>query len=478
MKTHATQTDGRGRGALRHLDNERGMLLVIVMVVTLVLATLAASTLVNSFLERSLAKNQNYASIALQSAEGGVAAGLTWVRENQALLPASSPWADNANWPKTLTRTLPGGGGYRVTMRFKRTWYDYNGNGNCSDPGESSGYHDGAPDIPDDGTHGGGMTCPGKVVLYNSAASTTVGGFGFPQALYHNANEGYPIIEIDAVGFYGTAATYSSYREILTDVARNKIDLQVEGAITARGPVTQSGSGYADGHNFNEAGTAASATCPDAPAVVVDQGLTAPAPSANCQNIPGGNAKGLYGAAGDCTAVYDPTAPGNRPLGTNPWDTLGISQVDFNAMFTTTSTLAAMPGTATNPAYVWQTADLHVTGGNGYGILVVHNPNFDPVQWAAQCPGGATGAGYCVAGNGPATFFMNGNCTYTGVVIADQILRVNGNATTVGALISIGGVNVSGDVTGNWSAKYSCDAINKALGGFGYGTKVSWHRVR
>ena len=44
--------------------------------------------------------------------------------------------------------------------------------------------------------------------------------------------------------------------------------------------------------------------------------------------------------------------------------------------------------------------------------------------------------------------------------------------------VAPGGVSVDGDVTGNWSAKYSCDAIENALGGFGYGTRVAWHRLR
>jgi hypothetical protein len=55
---------------------------------------------------------------------------------------------------------------------------------------------------------------------------------------------------------------------------------------------------------------------------------------------------------------------------------------------------------------------------------------------------------------------------------------VNGTFDAIGAIISNGGVTVDGDVTGNFSAKYSCDAINLALGGFGYGTRLAWHRLR
>jgi hypothetical protein len=154
-------------------------------------------------------------------------------------------------------------------------------------------------------------------VLYNSCAQGTDNCFGFPDALYDTAGSGFPIIEIDSVGTYGNA----SYRQIALDVARNKIDIQAEGAITARGPISVSGSGYVDGHNFNSAGTAlapGAGECADQPAITVDAGLTAPTAAANCGNVPGGNAKGAYGEPGNCTQVYDPTAPGKRPLETTP----------------------------------------------------------------------------------------------------------------------------------------------------------------
>ena len=73
MKTQMRTAAGRGRRGPH--AGEGGFLLVMVMVVMLVLSTIAASTLINSFLERSLAKNQNYASIALQAADGGACGG-------------------------------------------------------------------------------------------------------------------------------------------------------------------------------------------------------------------------------------------------------------------------------------------------------------------------------------------------------------------------------------------------------------------
>ena len=110
MKNRMRTKKRGGRLPLPRLGNERGMLLVIVMVIMLVVASLAASSLLNSFLEKSLSENQNYASIALQAADGGLADGMTWIRENKSALPSSAPWLDAGGnvWVKTITGRLGG----------------------------------------------------------------------------------------------------------------------------------------------------------------------------------------------------------------------------------------------------------------------------------------------------------------------------------------------------------------------------------
>ena len=106
MKAHRLPASPKKVPCLPDLRDQRGMLLVMVMIVMLVVTSLAAAGMVNSLLERNLAKNQNYGSLALQAAEAGIADGITWLNVNQGLLPAAAPWADNANWPKTISRNL------------------------------------------------------------------------------------------------------------------------------------------------------------------------------------------------------------------------------------------------------------------------------------------------------------------------------------------------------------------------------------
>lgn len=520
MKNRKDMKKGRGRLPLPHphphLGNERGMLLVITMVIMLVVASLAASSLINSFLEKSLSENQNYASIALQAADGGLADGMTWIRENKSALPSSFPWLDGDGkvWVQTVTGSLASGGQYQTMLRFKREWFDYDGDGDCVGPGESSGYVDGdgqtpaanCDDLPEDSL--GDVHKGGEYVLYNSCVNAVDQCWGFADSLYHDADDGYPIIEIYSQGFYSpnpavVSLEYASVREIAADVARNRIDIQVEGAITARGDVTVGGSGYVDGDNFNIAGDATSGSCPGLPAVVVDEGL-APDASLACDadndpgNPPTGNPKGTFGPD-PCAVTFVSTDPGKRPLGTSPWDIMGIDKTDFEGIFNVNDPpVDGFTGTEANPTYEWHKGDVHVNGGSGFGILVVHNENFNPEVYEVSDPTSALYMNAAILAAdpalykteadsshvdydpsyAPATLQLNGTADFTGVIIADQMLRVNGTFTLVGGLVSIGGVNVDGDVTGNFNAKYSCDAIEAALGGFGYGTRLNWHRIR
>ena len=62
---------------LPYLRDEEGMILVITLVVFLVLSSIAATNIINAYLEKSLARNQHYATISLNAADAGIDYGLT-----------------------------------------------------------------------------------------------------------------------------------------------------------------------------------------------------------------------------------------------------------------------------------------------------------------------------------------------------------------------------------------------------------------
>lgn len=491
MKKNGTsRSPARARsGGLRApLRNEGGFLLVIAMIIMLVVSTLAAANLINAMLERSLAKNQNYASLALQAAEAGIADGLTWLNTNGALLPSASPWADTADWPREysanpminraitrdLSRDLNGDGdiddpgeklgSYRVTMRFKREWFDYNGDGDCTDPGESSAYSDGcdvngdgdcadagevAVQIPDNGDHDAGTTClsadpsvnalfqgASDIVLFNNGPTDRKGGYGFPDSRYTAPNGGFPVVEIDSTGLYLNAGV----REVVLDVARNMLNSRgVKGGVTARGSVHLQGTPDVYGNNYNEAGSALDPSCPDLPGAYVETGQTA---------TTGGSAA-FHGSP---PTVVNPGVglPGHEDLVSTPWDALGILESEMPAPVTAATADAML----LDPNQIGQIVYVNATyspPANAKGLLVIHNPA------------------------GTAAFNMTGNNKFTGLIVADVVI-LHGTADIIGAVVSLSTTLVDAS-HGTPSIKYSCSAINTVTRQT-FSTRVGWHRIR
>ena len=152
-------------------------------------------------------------------------------------------------------------------------------------------------------------------------------------------------------------------------------------------------------------------------------------------------------AGSPCAAVYDPTAPGKQPLQKTPWGVLGLSQADFTSMFgapDTTSVQIDDPSCSPNKVYKYYGSPSGIRFNNASacsnysGILVIHNPGFDADLWEANCDTAAKmTSAYCSnAANKPAVFDMNGNVSWTGIVIADQVVKVNGTPLIRGGIIS------------------------------------------
>lgn len=478
------------------------MLLVLTMVVLLVLSTLAGASLVSSLLERSQARSQANAAIALNAAEAGVAAGMAWLSDpgnldNYPATPTDVPnparianaYTTNTNWKKwhnELQRTFPNGGSYSVSLQFARERRDRNNNGNCCDTypavpiDEDGEFQDGDTNSctdadqcyqPDPGNPGEPIKL-GEVVLYN--LGTGDGHFGFSGSYYSGTpgDEGFPVLEIESVGTHGATST----RQIALLVARNH-KAQIEGAFTARASVTAGGSSLVDGRNYNSAGTGPGTCGSDLPGVTVDVAGTAPPCGSN-----------IVSGTASCSENFDPTSPGKRDLAKTPWGVLNMTETDFRSMFTKDDAATNIPQPCSaSPYYLWFSRESvkfnNSSGCSSYtGILVVHNEGFDPDAWEANCPDAASmGSAYCSnSANQPAVLDMNGNVKWTGVVIADQVMLFNGTPTIIGGVFSLasGGYNVKSEISGNITIKYSCDAVSAVTDVVGYKKKIGWQRLR
>lgn len=508
---------------LPYLSNERGMLLVITMLVLLVLTTLGAASLINSYLERSLARNQNYASIALSAADAGVADAITWLKANKASVLRPTDFGYNANWTQcipnnadcTVTHGLASGGAYRVRIRYKKERRDYDGNGDCAGrygvdnvPYDEEGDKkdgDGNSTSDADQCCSPADTCAdktGEVVLFNSPSGD--GGFSYTGSLFDDANTGYPVVEIRSVGTFGAG----SYREVAVDVARNRLDITVTGAITARGATNFTGSFTADGNNYDDAGvkcTDAGSHCSCAAAgypPVTVSGTTAPTPA------PGGSFDGPAGMTGP------ETSHGENP--SSPYSALGMDEDEFKEIIG--GSYPAVNAGVKVDAINFYNGDYHYgvtnvaawggtlpTGDSGVahqGLVIVHNPLFESQKWdvsvvgstnylAGACADKLANANYdarldsaCWSDGGtfktsaaPRTFDMQSNDTFKGIIIADKVDKLAGTPTVLGAVISLSSIDVNQFGAGTANVRYSCDAIESATSG-SFTTRLGWHRLR
>jgi hypothetical protein len=481
----------RGLPSLPYVDNERGMILVLTMVIFLVLSSLAATNIINAYLEKSLAQNQHYATVSLNAADAGIDHGLSWLVANPAAIAAAPLTTAPIT---TLTGSLASGGDYSTVISFKVDEEDLDSDSSFTD------------------------------LLYFNNCTGVDGCFGFPDSVFSGPAPGqppYPVIEVRSTGTFGNAGE----RVVTLDLARNGLNVAVYGAVTANSSLATAGNIIIDGRGHDENGNlcaTGSCTCDDG-----YPGITLPCPSGDL-NGDGDCADTLIGETGIDSDIHKPEdtygegtgdkgfledyagAPSNQPddvLGMNPGVGPGNENGDLAGMI-------GVPGvngvkhddpTLQNTAISWYNKnvrlqedhmDLFPSVSASHGIIIVHNPKYDPHVYDVSVQSGDPGSGYdvthadyddrldvnsvnydpaYVTETAPRTLDLNANATFKGVVIADVVDKVNGTSDIIGALVSLSEIKIG--TLGNGSARliYSCDAVKSATT-TAYSTKLAWHR--
>jgi len=401
------------------LGNERGMILAITMMILLVISTIAAASLVNSFLERSLARNQASATIAQNAVDAGVAEALAWLNDptrdpcNPSTIPktpgctaVSAVIGPGADWNHTITGKFKDIG----TLSGEA---NYNENDNEKDEKHHATYTStirfrrendaGAPErcdteLPADGC------ANNEVVLYNRCTAGPADNcWEYNESAFASPN-GYPVIVVRSEGRYGAGAI----RVVEMEVARDKFDIKATGAVTAASSVEASGSIKIDGrsHTINGSlGGVCTTAFPGAsvPPPLVDQNGDG---VCNCTNgVSNGDDdcadtgesgtmdRGCYKATKQGAAAAlagDPTewATNNVTPPLTPDSSLGLAEGDLEQK------LGDLPGSATHPGLVitkgnitYHNQDFDLLSG-GLGVLIVHNPLFDSAKHSWSDPVG------------------------------------------------------------------------------------------
>jgi hypothetical protein len=531
----------RGRSSIPYLGNEDGMILVLTMVILLALSSLAATNIINAYLERSLAKNQHYASLALNAADAGIAHGLSWLVQNPSQVGVGTWPLEDLNNDGDIGKDggfdVDGDGlddaNFNVTIEYALDEYDKDGDGSSADI-----LYFNNPSCVDDFDNPGG---PG----------TTKGGcFGFPDSIFDDdadlvavpTDTPYPVILIRSVGTYGDVSKGAGRRVVELQVARNGLDVQVFGAVTANSNISTGGSIDLDGRAHDSDGSlcsgGGSCTCDDGyPAVTVpfkcdanDDGDCLDAgedPTVNLYEVNlhqpaqtwgedlGGTELQGDGATDPLGTLDDYGAPESN----SPDEVLGMSAGDLAGMMGE----PAVNGTVEKMNIFWYNyeADFKLQNDHqdrtyddgssmfpctdvdetdcGYGVVIIHNPAFDPHVWDVSVDSGEPGSGYDIThgdydenldandpdGDGfdtdyyddraPRNLDLNSNAEFKGLVIADSVSFVNGNADLIGALVSLSKIEFGTLGNGTADILYSCDAIN-TFTDQSYTTKLGWHR--
>jgi len=112
----------------------------------------------------------------------------------------------------------------------------------------------------------------------------------------------------------------------------------------------------------------------------------------------------------------------------------------------------------------------------GSGILIVHNPNYDARTYDCEhFPTTCRTGDSLDPANEPMELRINANGTFKGIIITDQLIRLNGNFTILGGLASLSTESVDIAGNGNTSVKWSCQTVTDALDrASGYSVDLWW----
>lgn len=393
---------------IRHGNDERGMALVIALLVLLVGSIFAAVLMMTVQVQRQVTGHDLRTKDALNVAEAGVAEAISRIRSGDAMLNAANP-RSVAQIFLAPAGSVPALGADSVGL-------------GTSQPAGSWLAYSSANRGPDALT----------VAFKTDASRSVIYKYDITQTPPVNTTTGLPIYVITATGTTGSAK-----RRVVTEVIQKPFVALAKAALTAGYDIDFFGNGVVCGYNHtadthawdgeNRRGFAPD--CQDH-----ETGL---------DNKPGSWSTGAIINGGASYQVGDPVGNlgGQTGFYAGPWEALGMSQADFLSWIGAPTT--SVP---TDPRGIFhvdnnstvgdQSADLALHGGDGEGMLYV---------------------------DGDLT--LNSQTTYRGIIYIEGDLKLNGQAWILGGLIVKGKTTVK--MNGGATVLYSSEAITRALARYG-----------
>ena len=395
-------------------SNERGIALVISMLILLVMSLLGLVLMAGASLNRSLAGNDQRMRQALNIAEAGVGEAQARIANQEVVMDPADPNAACQVF-NTVAGTVPVTGADTTALA-------------TGQPAGAYLNYTTASLGPDALTIGWKKNALGTAVMkYDASKNPAI-----------QTASGSPIYTITSTGRVGLAR-----RTIVSEVMAKPYTVLAKGAFTANVDITNLGNAVICGYDHS-----ANSQINDGV-----KGRVGALPD-YCQGdetgIAATNRPGVWDGApltsgGNAKTFGNPDTLGNQGKNnfyTGPWDCFGISQADFWGLV----------GPPVDPTAV----------SSYNGILYVDNDLVTQNQSCVLGPNGVNGEGLLYVDG---DLSLNSNFSYKGFIYVEGDISVNGNAWILGGIACRGKTKIK--VNGNMTVLYSGDAITQMLQKYG-----------
>jgi type IV pilus assembly protein PilX len=394
--------------------NERGIALVISMLILLVMTLLGLVLMAGASLNRSLAGNDQRMRQALNIAEAGIGEAEARIGKQETLMVPTDP-NDACQVFNTIAGSVPVPGADTIGLA-------------TGQPAGSYLSYTTPVQGPDVLTIGWKKNNAGtQVMLYDASRNPAI-----------QPTSGIPIYTITATGRVGQAR-----RTIVAEVIQKPYVVLAKGAFTADQPIDNLGNAVICGFNhrfdtpINDGNAGRGAMPGDADHCIDNETGSGDLPGVWCSNP--------LNIGGTAVNFGNPDTLGNQ--GSNnfysgPWDCFGMSQAEFWSFV----------GAPRDPAAV--------TSYNG--ILYVDNNGVTRDQSCSLGPSGVDGEGLLYVDG---DLKLNSNFSYKGFIFVEGDITINGNAWILGGIVCKGKSHIK--LNGGLTVLYSADAITQELTKYG-----------
>jgi Tfp pilus assembly protein PilX len=434
-------------------DDQSGMTLMIVMLLLFLLTLLGMTMYFMSSTDLKISRNVYTGTRAFYAAESGISEAIGRLNlsstdpEYDAAMFDNPPYdSTSLGWSYSFSGELDNGDKYDVTIEHKADTNDLDGDA-----------------VTD------------EIVTYDKGFFTDMTHY------YPAAGTGYAIEVIRSKGISADGEVV-----MVLEITKFPMDVKAKGAVSANSTVELRGNFEANGFDHDMDGNLLPAgTGNDVPGVITTSD----------------NSVDLIGASeanGDPPIIdedngggWDPADAAWGPYPESPGDVLGLTDAEAAAFFADADYYGPYDGdigrVAPLSGITYITGDYPGPWEGGTGILVVHNPNYDPTKYEAAkvfaesggatvLPGYDASYDYTDSANQPARLGnYASNATFKGLIIADIVYRITGTPTIIGAVVSLSSIDTQTFGTGNAEVLYSSEALN-AFTSMGFSKKLAWYK--